>query len=86
MDTALRCFQRTVLTLSALLALPAPSRSCSGPTAGVITDVVRLGSYQELEFDFVANNPGRTLFEYMPAAQISCEPGLRRGNLLAALG
>ena len=32
------------------------------PTAGVIKDVVMLGGYQELEFDFVANNPGSTLF------------------------
>jgi FtsP/CotA-like multicopper oxidase with cupredoxin domain len=32
------------------------------PTAGVIKDVVMLGGFQELEFDFVADNPGRTLF------------------------
>jgi FtsP/CotA-like multicopper oxidase with cupredoxin domain len=32
------------------------------PTAGVIKDVVMLGGFQELEFDFVANNPGLTLF------------------------
>jgi FtsP/CotA-like multicopper oxidase with cupredoxin domain len=31
-------------------------------TAGVIKDVVMLGGFQELEFDFVADNPGRTLF------------------------
>jgi FtsP/CotA-like multicopper oxidase with cupredoxin domain len=31
-------------------------------TAGVLKDVVMLGGYQELEVDFVANNPGRTLF------------------------
>jgi len=32
-------------------------------TAGVIKDVVvMLGGYQELEFEFVANNPGLTLF------------------------
>jgi FtsP/CotA-like multicopper oxidase with cupredoxin domain len=31
-------------------------------TAGVIKDVVMLGGYQEIEFDFVADNPGRTLF------------------------
>ncbi len=30
-------------------------------TAGVIKDVVMLGGFQELEFDFVADNPGRTL-------------------------
>ena len=31
-------------------------------TAGVIKDVVMLGGFQELEFDFVADNPGLTLF------------------------
>jgi len=32
------------------------------PTAGVIKDVVMLGGYQDVEFDFVADNPGLTLF------------------------
>ena len=32
------------------------------PTSGVIKDVVMLGGYQEAEIDFVANNPGLTLF------------------------
>jgi len=32
------------------------------PTAGVIKDVVMLGGFQEFAFDFVADNPGRTLF------------------------
>lgn len=32
------------------------------PTAGIMKDVVMLGGYQELSFDFVANNPGPTLF------------------------
>jgi FtsP/CotA-like multicopper oxidase with cupredoxin domain len=32
------------------------------PTAGVIKDVVMLGGFRELEFDFVADNPGPTLF------------------------
>ncbi len=32
------------------------------PTAGVMKDVVMLGGYQELAVDFVANNPGLTLF------------------------
>jgi FtsP/CotA-like multicopper oxidase with cupredoxin domain len=32
------------------------------PTAGVIKDVVMLGGYQEIEVDFIADNPGRTLF------------------------
>jgi FtsP/CotA-like multicopper oxidase with cupredoxin domain len=31
-------------------------------TAGVLKDVVMLGGFQEIEFDFVADNPGRTLF------------------------
>ncbi|MGA2451580.1 MAG: multicopper oxidase domain-containing protein [Polyangiaceae bacterium] len=31
-------------------------------TSGVIKDVVMLGGFQELEFDFVADNPGLTLF------------------------
>jgi FtsP/CotA-like multicopper oxidase with cupredoxin domain len=32
------------------------------PTAGVLKDVVMLGGFQEIEFDFVADNPGATLF------------------------
>jgi FtsP/CotA-like multicopper oxidase with cupredoxin domain len=32
------------------------------PTAGVTKDVVMLGGFQEVEFDFVADNPGMTLF------------------------
>lgn len=32
------------------------------PTAGVTKDVVMLGGFQELAFDFVADNPGPTLF------------------------
>jgi FtsP/CotA-like multicopper oxidase with cupredoxin domain len=32
------------------------------PTAGVTKDVVMLGGYQEISVDFVANNPGMTLF------------------------
>lgn len=32
------------------------------PTAGVFKDVVMLGGYQEAEIDFVADNPGATLF------------------------
>lgn len=38
------------------------SRFGGKPTAGVIKDVVMLGGFQELEFDFVADNPGPTLF------------------------
>jgi FtsP/CotA-like multicopper oxidase with cupredoxin domain len=32
------------------------------PTSGVIKDVVMLGGFQRLAFDFVADNPGPTLF------------------------
>ncbi len=32
------------------------------PTAGVIKDVVMVGGFQEAAFDFVADNPGPTLF------------------------
>ncbi len=32
------------------------------PMAGVMKDVVMLGGYQEIAVDFVANNPGMTLF------------------------
>jgi FtsP/CotA-like multicopper oxidase with cupredoxin domain len=32
------------------------------PTAGVLKDVVMLGGFQEVDFDFVADNPGMTLF------------------------
>jgi FtsP/CotA-like multicopper oxidase with cupredoxin domain len=37
-------------------------RVAGKPTSGVLKDVVMLGGFQELEFDFIANNPGRTLF------------------------
>lgn len=37
-------------------------RLAGKPTAGVTKDVVMLGGFQELELDFVADNPGRTLF------------------------
>jgi FtsP/CotA-like multicopper oxidase with cupredoxin domain len=32
------------------------------PTAGILKDVVMLGGYQEMTVDFVADNPGLTLF------------------------
>ena len=38
------------------------TRVAGKATAGVMKDVVMLGGYQEIEFDFVADNPGRTLF------------------------
>lgn len=38
------------------------TRIAGKPTAGVMKDVVMLGGFQELELDFVADNPGPTLF------------------------
>ena len=38
------------------------TRIAGKATAGVLKDVVMLGGFQELELDFVANNPGPTLF------------------------
>ena len=38
------------------------TRLAGKPTAGIFKDVVMLGGYQEAEVDFVADNPGLTLF------------------------
>jgi FtsP/CotA-like multicopper oxidase with cupredoxin domain len=38
------------------------TRVAGKPTAGIMKDVVNLGAFQELEVDFTADNPGRTLF------------------------
>ena len=38
------------------------TRIAGKPTRGVIKDVIQLGGYQEAEIDFVADNPGLTLF------------------------
>jgi FtsP/CotA-like multicopper oxidase with cupredoxin domain len=38
------------------------TRIAGQPTSGVVKDVVMVGGYQEAEIDFVANNPGLTLF------------------------
>ena len=38
------------------------TRIAGQPTAGVVKDVLMLGGYQVAEVDFVADNPGRTLF------------------------
>ena len=38
------------------------TRLAGQPTAGILKDVVMLGGYQETELDFVADNPGLTLF------------------------
>ena len=38
------------------------TRIAGQPTSGVVKDVVMLGGYQEAEIDFVASNPGLTLF------------------------
>jgi FtsP/CotA-like multicopper oxidase with cupredoxin domain len=38
------------------------TRIAGQPTSGVMKDVVMVGGYQEVEVDFVADNPGMTLF------------------------
>ena len=38
------------------------------PTSGIMKDVFMLGGYQEAEVDFVADNPGYSLFPLPPAA------------------
>jgi len=38
------------------------TRIAGKATSGVIKDVFMLGGYQEAEIDFVADNPGLTLF------------------------
>ncbi len=38
------------------------TRIAGRPTSGVVKDVVMLNGYQEIEADFTADNPGRTLF------------------------
>jgi len=38
------------------------TRIHGNPTSGIMKDVVMLGGYQEAEIDFVADNPGPTLF------------------------
>jgi hypothetical protein len=38
------------------------TRIAGKATSGVMKDMVMLGGYQELEVDFIANNPGMTLF------------------------
>ena len=38
------------------------TRIAGQPTSGVMKDVVMVGGYQEVEIDFVADNPGLTLF------------------------
>jgi FtsP/CotA-like multicopper oxidase with cupredoxin domain len=38
------------------------TRIAGKQTSGLLKDVVMLGGFQELEFEFVANNPGLTLF------------------------
>lgn len=41
---------------------PEVSASVGRPTGRVLKDVVMVGGYQEMEVDFVANNPSPTLF------------------------
>lgn len=38
------------------------TRIAGEATSGLMKDVIMLGGYQEAEIDFVANNPGMTLF------------------------
>jgi FtsP/CotA-like multicopper oxidase with cupredoxin domain len=38
------------------------ARIAGKATSGIMKDVVMLGGYQEAEIDFMADNPGRTLF------------------------
>jgi FtsP/CotA-like multicopper oxidase with cupredoxin domain len=38
------------------------TRIAGKTTSGILKDVVMLGGYQQVEVDFVADNPGRTLF------------------------
>jgi FtsP/CotA-like multicopper oxidase with cupredoxin domain len=38
------------------------TRVAAQPTSGVMKDVVMVGGYQEVEVDFMADNPGMTLF------------------------
>jgi FtsP/CotA-like multicopper oxidase with cupredoxin domain len=38
------------------------TRIAGEPTSGVMKDVVMVGGYQEVEVDFIASNPGPTLF------------------------
>jgi FtsP/CotA-like multicopper oxidase with cupredoxin domain len=38
------------------------TRVAGQATSGVIKDVVMVGGFQEVEIDFVADNPGLTLF------------------------
>jgi len=38
------------------------TRIADKTTAGVIKDIAMLGAYQEMDVDFTADNPGRTLF------------------------
>lgn len=42
------------------------------PTAGVTKDVVMLSGYQELAFDFTADNPGDTLFHCHQQLHMDC--------------
>jgi FtsP/CotA-like multicopper oxidase with cupredoxin domain len=39
-----------------------PTKFPASATSGVIKDVVMVGGFQEVEIDFVADNPGLTLF------------------------
>ncbi|HLI92085.1 MAG TPA: multicopper oxidase domain-containing protein, partial [Puia sp.] len=38
------------------------TRYAGKPTSGIFKDVAMLGGFQEMDVDFVADNPGMTLF------------------------
>jgi FtsP/CotA-like multicopper oxidase with cupredoxin domain len=48
------------------------TRIAGQATAGVLKDVVMLGGYQRAEVDFVADNPGRTLFHCHQQLHMDC--------------
>ena len=62
--TACACAMPATTSIPSIcIATVLSSRSVAGqPTSGVMKDVVMVGGYQEVEVDFVADNPGLTLF------------------------
>jgi FtsP/CotA-like multicopper oxidase with cupredoxin domain len=49
------------------------------PTAGILKDVVMLGGYQEAAVDFVADNPGMTLFHFQSLVGTNAQVATRHG-------
>lgn len=53
----------TDLVVRQIVCKPELTNDAGKPTAGLMKDLLMLGGYQEAaEIDFVANNPGMTLF------------------------